>query len=407
MNYSMTSPPLWTWKPIPPDEDNQLPCAKKSEILANGFKIVAARARGKKHKHEGNYCEDWFEIARSGNWGIIAVADGAGSKRFSKIGARMACQAAVNYLVKLLQTHQIVSREKWSTDTFARHKNGQFYEQDIELTQKRLHEALQAAYHAIETAYYARTSKKTVRQTSVSDFATTLLLAVHTTVKYKTALYSLILACQVGDGMSAAIYKQNQPFSCVLGKVEKEGFCGETEFLTSSTRKLERDYLSAKTFAFFSPMQALMVMTDGVSDDYYPPDKGMLQLFGDLVLNGIIPVATSETLSADKIKALKQQKNAYVIVEERITEKGRHPTPICSVSEYAKIINLSIEELITAPGLLAAGIPPEIKNSDSTPENKLLTWLDTYNIRGSFDDRTLVVLFGTGVQTLVWQDSKL
>jgi len=405
MNYSTTSPPLWTWKPIPPGEDNQLPCAKKSETLANGFKIVAARVRGKKHKHEGTHCEDWFEIARSGDWGIIAVADGAGSKRFSKVGARMACQAAVNYLVKLLQTHQIVSREKWSTDTFARNKNGQFNEQDIELTQKIVHEALQAAYHTIEKAYYARSSEKSIRQTSVSDFATTLLLAVHTTVKYKTAPYNLILACQVGDGISAAIYKQNKPFTCVLGKVENEGFCGETEFITSSTRKLQRDYLSAKTFAFFSPMQALMVMTDGVSDDYYPPDKGMLHLFGDLVLNGIIPVATSETLSADKIKALKQRKNAYVIAEERITEKGLHPTPICSVSEYAKIINLSIEELITAPGLLAAGIPPEIKNSNSTPENHLQTWLDTYNIRGSFDDRTLVVLFGTGVQTLVWQDS--
>jgi len=351
MNYSTTSPPLWTWKPIPPGEDNQLPCAKKSETLANGFKIVAARVRGKKHKHEGTHCEDWF------------------------------------------------------TDTFARNKNGQFNEQDIELTQKIVHEALQAAYHTIEKAYYARSSEKSIRQTSVSDFATTLLLAVHTTVKYKTAPYNLILACQVGDGISAAIYKQNKPFTCVLGKVENEGFCGETEFITSSTRKLQRDYLSAKTFAFFSPMQALMVMTDGVSDDYYPPDKGMLHLFGDLVLNGIIPVATSETLSADKIKALKQRKNAYVIAEERITEKGLHPTPICSVSEYAKIINLSIEELITAPGLLAAGIPPEIKNSNSTPENHLQTWLDTYNIRGSFDDRTLVVLFGTGVQTLVWQDS--
>jgi len=129
-----------------------------------------------------------FEIARSGDWGIIAVADGAGSKRFSKVGARIACQAAVNYLVKLLQTHQIVSREKWSTDTFARNKNGQFNEQDIELTQKIVHEALQAAYHTIEKAYYARSSEKSIRQTSVSDFATTLLLAVHTTVKYKRHL---------------------------------------------------------------------------------------------------------------------------------------------------------------------------------------------------------------------------
>jgi len=371
--------------------------AMQSETLNNGFKMIAARVRGKKHKHEGRNCEDWFEIAQSGEWGIIAVSDGAGSKMFSRVGARVACQAAVNYLVNKLQEHKIKPRQSWTTDTFARNQKCQFKEQDIELTQLFLHEAIKVAYHAVEKAYYVRDPFKYYykalgnRDLSLNDFSATLLLALHTTIKYKAVPYSLVLACQVGDGLSTAIYK-NKAFSCLLGRVEKDDFYGETEFLTSSLRKLERDYLSAKTFPFFSPMLALMVMTDGVSDDYFPPDKGMLHLFGDLVLNGIIPVVPS-ALTKEQMKLLKQKKDEYMFVEKRLTENGAIPTPICSVSEYAKILNLSIEELIATPALLAAGVPPEIKQCDSTPESRLQIWLDSYHVRGSFDDRTLVVVF--------------
>ncbi len=353
----------------------------QSQTLNNGFKMIAAWVRGKKHKHEGKNCEDWFEIAQSGEWGIIAVSDGAGSKMFSREGAQVACQAAVNYLVNKLREHQIKPRQSWTTDTFARNQKCQFKEQDIELTQLFLHEAIKVAYQAVSEKILDN------RSLSLNDFSATLLLALHTSVKYKAVPYSLVLACQVGDGLSVAI---NKAFTSLLGRVEKDGFYGETEFLTSSLRKLERDYLSAKTFPFFSPMLALMVMTDGVSDDYFPPR--MLHLFGDLVLNGIIPLVPSALTKAHR-KLLKQKKDEYIFVEERLTENGAIPTQICSVSEYAKILNLSIEELIASPGLLAAGVPPEIKECDLTPESRLQVWLDSYHVRGSFDDRTLVVVF--------------
>jgi len=377
--------PLWTWKPIPPGNDNHSACAKKSVTLPHGFKIIAARVRGKKPKHEGRNCDDWFEIARSGEWGIIAVSDGASSKKLARVGARVACEAASNYLVTQLQAHKIASRQTWTLDTFARNQTtGQFTAQDIELTQNILHKAIQAAYHAIEKAYYARIhSQLCNHDLTLNDFAATLLLAVHTTVIYQATPYSLVLTCQVGDGMMAAVGKNNA-LTGLLGEIETNGFYGETQFLTSSGIK------SAKTFPFFAPMQALMVMTDGVCDDYYPPAQGMLRLFGDLVLNGI--VAVSPTLTTKKINGLNQKINEYRFFEDRITETGLCPTPICSVVEYAKTINLSIEDLVATPALLAAGIPPEILNSDSTPESRLQTWLDAYQIRGSFDDRTLVVL---------------
>lgn len=390
---------LWCWRAIQAGEDNHSECACRSEVLPNGLKMMAARVRGKKHKHDGTNCDDWFEIAQSGEWGIIAVSDGAGSKMFSRVGARVACEAAVNYLVEKLQSHQIKTREAWSTKTFARDEAYQFQEPDLELTQQFLHEAMQAAYHAVVEAYHARDSLKYYykalghRDLTLSDFAATLLLAVHTTIQYKATAYSFVLACQVGDGMSAAIYK-NQASTCVLGEIERNGFGGETEFITSSKRKLERDYLSAKTYPFFSPLRALMVMTDGVSDDYFPPRNGMLQLFGELVLNGIIPITTSRSLSQEERAALEQRRNEYLMTHERITKQGPCPTLMGSVTHYAQILNLSLEELIASPIMLAAGVPEEIlENNPSTPEERLQWWLDTYHVRGSFDDRTLVVLF--------------
>ena len=55
---------------------------------------IGARVRGKKHKHEGTNCDDWFETAESAGCLIAVVADGAGSKPLSRIGARVSCEGA-------------------------------------------------------------------------------------------------------------------------------------------------------------------------------------------------------------------------------------------------------------------------------------------------------------------------
>jgi Protein phosphatase 2C len=395
---------LWRWRPVSPGEENHPEWACQTETLPHGFKILAARVRGKKHKHEGTNCDDWFEIARSGEWGIIAVADGAGSKMFSRIGARVACQAASSYLVAQLREHHITNRDTWSTETFARNEVYQFKEPDIELTQNFLHEAMQVAYEAVEKAYYDRDNLKYYYKTlgnrdlTLSDFATTLLLAIHTIVTYKATQYSLVLTCQMGDGIAAAIYK-NKAVTSVLGEIETNGFSNETQFLTSTKKQLAKDYLCTKTFPFFSPMRALMVMTDGVADDYFPPATGLLRLFGDMILNGIIPITDSAVLSQEEQDVIKAKQSDYVKVQEYLTEQGTRVTHISSVAKYAQLVNRTLEELIATPTRLAAGIPTEITSQlDLTPENRLQLWLETYHVRGSFDDRTLVILFD-GQQT--------
>lgn len=388
---------LWRWQPIQSEREKYPEAIAQQHPLPHHFQIVAARVRGKKHKHEGNNCDDWFEVTRSGEWTIIAVADGAGSQLFSRIGAKVACQSATSYLARKLRHHTLQTRDHWNAETFARlPKTYQFQQPDLEFTQQLLHEALLKAYHAIEKACHHRDELKYYykavgeRDLTLQDFASTLLLVLHTTVTIRETIYSFVLTCQIGDGLSAVIYK-NTPQTGLLSEIEKNNFSGETQFITSSRPQLARELLAIKTFPFFGPLQALLVMTDGVSDDYFPPEKGMLRLLGDLMLNGVLPIPIREyLLSPPQELELEHYKAEYLTLEYRISEQGPQPTWVASVTDYARILGCEIEQLISHPNLLK--IPEEIGVQAESPASRLLTWLDSYQVRGSFDDRTLVVL---------------
>ena len=59
----------WQYKPVPtaePDAHSAADCL----ILATpeGWSLLGARVRGKKHKHEGTNCDDWMEADTAGGW---------------------------------------------------------------------------------------------------------------------------------------------------------------------------------------------------------------------------------------------------------------------------------------------------------------------------------------------------
>jgi len=405
----------WKYLPVPenePDKHNEFDA--RSLTTPEGLKLIGARVRGKKHKHEGTNCDDWFEFAVSGPWTIIAVSDGAGSKKFSRVGAKVSCFAAVQHLAEDLQNHKINERESWSADTFKRNETtGVFAEEDLEFVQKALHKAMQVAYEAVQKAAAERNNSFDHaeilgnRRLEIRDLSATLLLAVHTTVKYKEKDYSLVLTCQVGDGMTAAVYQEDRKGKIkLLGTPDSGEFAGQTDFLTSK-EKLSPDNLMRKTFPLFRPLQALMMMTDGVADDYFPPDPGMLQLYGNLLLNRVIdfPQPTDDEI-AEKLcrtnlgsaPAVKEAKDNFGSEVERITYPEDIPQKVWirSVADYAKELRVSVAEVVAAPELLAAGSSEEQmweQAQDKPPKEKLQIWLDSYKVRGSFDDRTLVVLY--------------
>jgi len=177
-------------------------------------------------------------------------------------------------------------------------------------------------------------------------------------------------------------------------------FSGETEFLTS--RKIDATNISMRTFGTFMPLRALMLMTDGVADDYFPNDPQMKRLYADLVLNQIINIqypgdeAVKSKLESTNLKSVDDVANADFCVEvERITEANPRPTvKLRSAEKFAELLGIDVNELAAQPELLCAGSRAEnLLGGDDTPEKRLEVWLDSYQVRGSFDDRTLAVLF--------------
>jgi hypothetical protein len=147
-------------------------------------------------------------------------------------------------------------------------------------------------------------------------------------------------------------------------------------------------------------MQALMVMTDGVADDYFPPDPELARLYADLVLNRVLNLSgppeekLKEVLAGTSLKSLDEVAQAPFRTQLHAIEKeGPRPVTIRSAATYADQLGLPLEELVKSPALLHAGGHGEpICPKAATAQERLRLWLDSYQVRGSFDDRTLVVL---------------
>lgn len=388
----------WRNLPVPegPDKHTDSFCAM--ETIAEGLKIIGARARGKIHKHYGTNCDDWFEFARAGNWTIIAVSDGAGSASFSRIGAKWACRIAVKQLCQLLKNHSLQARTEWSDEDFRRDETtGAYITADIEKVQNSLFWATWAAYGAVEALAedLADSSEHEAvlnRKVQINDLASTLLLAVHTTIKREDGDYSFVMACQIGDGITAVVDQKGD--LSLLGLPDRGEYAGQTEFLVNK-KNLEEMNFSQRTFHFFNPMRALMVMTDGVSDIYFPNDPGMLNLYGDLVINHLIEhEVTGRRASASTASEQNSLNSSSNIAFTESNHSEDATSSIRSIGDYANKLDIDIRSIIASPELMRAAIGDEPFNTNGSPAERLCAWLDSYEVRGERDDRTLVVISG-------------
>ncbi len=365
---SNTPPPvalptaLWQYHPVPPEAAMPDPHPEYASRLipgANGLRLVAARARGKKHKHEGTNCDDWFETAACGVWNLIAVADGAGSKRFSRIGAKTACEVAVTSLRTALGEVRLEPR-RW-TDTaavFARDEQDEFVEADLRLVGTIVRQAVIKAFQAVQQAAAVRCGSEHHqhilggRDIEVNDLAATLLVVVQTVVEDEAGQpYDLAMSVAIGDGAIGALSEDGRVH--LMMEADHGQFSGETEFL--SARAVEPARLNRRLRLFIGrPRRAFLVMTDGVADDYFPNDPGLARLFGDLALNGLVappPNLGSDTEPAP-VTADPPPVETLNVAGERLTAEGRQSLMLYSVARYAEHLGV---------------------------------------LRGSFDDRTLVI----------------
>lgn len=93
------------WKGMPEPRYEKEDCQNeylKVEALEEGEPqkdIVAASKRGRSHAQEAKPRDDHFKLYHDDktNWYVMAVADGAGSAKYSREGSRIACETVVEH----------------------------------------------------------------------------------------------------------------------------------------------------------------------------------------------------------------------------------------------------------------------------------------------------------------------
>ena len=388
---------LWKYLPIPENEPDRMPEYLNQSYSLPGSRVTAARVRGKKHKHEGTNCDDWYEVANLGDLTIVAVSDGAGSKKFSRVGARESCKAAVGYLV---QTFRKVLAEKpdFRGNLSLELNNPKFMEACSQLA-GIVQQSVLRAFDAVETAYYSRLTDAAYarvlnRDLQFKDLSGTLLISVLVPVQPATHEH-LVVSCQIGDGMIALINSKG-PFDNslkLMGVADSGDFAGETDFLTSEQTKA-REKLQNRTKITRCVSDRLMVMTDGVADDYYPNDPEMRRLYFDLILNGILDSGAGSlnhaALTAEQARLFKKIPDPVTypwVNDQAVLVTLQYTSRICAA------LNLTLADLWKDPTVLELA-RLELEELGRVPDrsDRLRVWLDNYVERGSFDDRTLVVV---------------
>ncbi|MGN1341273.1 MAG: protein phosphatase 2C domain-containing protein, partial [Oscillospiraceae bacterium] len=258
---------------------------------ANGCEVTGARARGKKHKHEGTNCDDWFETGESEGFIIAVVADGAGSKQLSRIGARVSCEAAVDYLKEAL-TSVVQKNPEIKRQLSAEVGGGEFMAACgmlAPLIQNSARAAFDAVINKLKTLYSDKAYVSTLgRNPTLADMGATFLAAVALPLEINGSRENFVLSAQIGDGCICAIDSKADSGSCfkLLGEADSGAYSGETDFLSAKT--VSEGVIARKTRISRGKSDILMLMSDGVADDYFPAQPMMKRLYLDLCLNGIL-----------------------------------------------------------------------------------------------------------------------
>ena len=253
------TPPVW--KVLEPDDPSDPIEHEVFEARAGcpGWQIIAASVRGKLHAHKAQWREDSFKWGTTDGWTVLAVSDGAGSSRLSRVASRLACESAVTHLQQLLAGYTVAPADQQPTDG------------DLQ----RLRSLLADAGGKSRMAILLEAQR---RAASVKDFSATLLVVAHTAWQDR----DLVVALLVGD---AAIGLATVAGAKRLGTSDHGQYSSETKFLT--TPGVELEFHNRVLFSLPLGLTAIALMSDGVSDDFYPEEKRIGEVFHADPIDGL------------------------------------------------------------------------------------------------------------------------
>ena len=203
-------------------------------------KIIAASVAGPAHVQKRQQCQDYCRYAADGKNIVAAVADGAGSSRFGRIGARLVCDTIVDLL-----------------------KNA-----DFENIRPAVKKAVEVARHKAVLHRF----NKSKSEKHLEDFSATLVGFVYNRGRG--------MFFHIGDGAALALGRSGQ---YIASLPENGSFRCETYFYTMP------DWLENLRFTAFGESDAVFLMSDGVSgfafhNGYREPEKNFIDPIHDFLI---------------------------------------------------------------------------------------------------------------------------
>ena len=260
--------PRSLWKVIEPEAGQEFAKTHLDQAMIDtpNYKIVAASRRGRSHEHVGSFRDDDFAIhlIEDSPWSVITVADGAGSAKYSREGSRIAVEIVQNEFQRYLNPYTIDDLNndlaKWQVGSqdqvtvgIATKLNQQFHHVYYEIYKSILNQIeLQATNLGANT----------------KDFSTTLLVAVVCKLADKT----FVSTFSVGDGAIALYSESNLR---LMNDPDGGEYAGQTRFLD---RSIAQDFTNRLKIGCFTDVDAILLMTDGISDPIFETDSGLLNL---------------------------------------------------------------------------------------------------------------------------------
>jgi serine/threonine protein phosphatase PrpC len=281
--------PKTLWLDLPVEDFDGYPSPNEAwearNLTRTDKMALAASCRGRSHAHAAKPRDDNFliDVDEATGWNFVAAADGAGSAVYSRQGSMLACAAALKELRDRLSSdglidyfqknEEILKAWKRASDArlFEPTAQGQSVDPpEIENIRRTLDTLV---YAAVYKGYMAIHEEAAARKANIRDYHTTLLFAAFK--KFDFGWF--VISYWVGDGGMVVYDWNRQDRVLVLGAPDGGEFAGQTRFLTMAQEEINQEAAARRArYTFADDFGALILVTDGVTDPFFPSEKRVL-----------------------------------------------------------------------------------------------------------------------------------
>lgn len=300
VSFAINPDPKSLWKDIPTDEgiayfqpDKECEYVKVEAKGGESRKdIVVASLRGRSHAHKGSPRDDHYRVMfnEENEWYIMAVADGAGSAKYSRRGSTIACNTVVNYCNDFLKNpvefEMLIKNFNEDQNDANRKAVGDKLYSMLGDAAFQAAKAIEEEVVSINKFNQDKMDELTAKQRELNpnvrpqlagkvedrDFYTTLLLSV--CKKFDFGWF--IASFWVGDG-AICVYNKEKGTAKLMGIPDEGELAGQTVFLNMKkvVFKDAAAVYSRLRFQIEEDFTALYLMTDGVSDPKFETNANL------------------------------------------------------------------------------------------------------------------------------------